>query len=244
MCRYAKGGLVLGRRGNAGRDPGFVNGDFTIQDEASQLIVELLDPQPGEHVLDTCAAPGTKATAIAERVGSSGSVLALDRHGRRLDLLARDARRLSLAWITTVERDSSASLLDLLPEAHAGFDRVLVDAPCSGLGALRRNPDARWRVRPEDIDSVATTQRAILESALGVLRVGGRLVYSTCTIEPTENERVVELVLARVPNIRRVPREALPSHLQALLDERGDLRTWPHRMDTDGFYAASLERTQ
>jgi len=251
-CRFAEDGVVLGRRGNAGRDPAFLEGRCTVQDEGSQAVVALLDPQLGERVLDTCAAPGTKTTAIAERVGEHGAVLALDRHPRRLGLVARDARRLGLGCIRTQERDATRPLADLAgkvgaPEAGdddgGAFDRVLVDAPCSGLGVLRRNPDARWRLRPGDPASLAETQRALLERAAEVLRPGGRLVYSTCTLLPEENERVVEAVLAGRSDLRRVGPERLPPRLAPLLDEAGDLRCWPHRHDTDGFYAACLERT-
>jgi len=250
-CRFARDGLILGRRGRPGHDPAFLDGRYTVQDEASQLVVELLDPQPGERVLDTCAAPGTKATAIAERVGESGEVVALDRHPRRLALVSRDARRLGLSWIRAVERDATRSLADLVEKSDGGgdseggpFDRVLVDAPCSGLGTLRRNPDARWRVRPEDIHELAALQRKILGRAAAVLRVGGRLVYSTCTLVPEENERVVEGFLADAPAFRRIPAARLPVHLAPLLDEKAQLRCLPHLHDADGFFAACIERVE
>lgn len=250
-CRHAEGGLTLGRKGNPARDPAFLEGLYTVQDEASQLVVEMLDPKPGDRVLDTCAAPGTKATAMAERVGDDGEVVALDRHPRRLALVARDARRLGLGCIRTVERDASRSLMDLVEKSDAGaesegglFDRVLVDAPCSGLGTLRRNPDARWRVRPEDVRELAGLQRRILGRGASVLRVGGRLVYSTCTLTTEENERVVAGFLADAPGFRRVPSERLPAQLAPLLDEDGQLRCLPHVHDTDGFFAACLERAE
>jgi 16S rRNA (cytosine967-C5)-methyltransferase len=239
-CRIAPDGVVLGRRGDPGRDPAFLEGRCTVQDEASQLVVELLDPRPGEAVLDTCAAPGAKSTAIAERVGPDGRVLALDRHPRRLGLLRRDARRLGLENVRTQARDASAPLGDLVESGL--FDRALVDAPCSGLGALRRNPDLRWRVQPQDVAKLADAQRAILEQAVSCLRVGGTLVYSTCTLLPEENEAVVHGLLASRPDLRVAPREALPASLTPALGEDGFLRCLPHRHDTDGFFAARLER--
>jgi 16S rRNA (cytosine967-C5)-methyltransferase len=239
-CRIARGGIVLGRRGNPALDPAFLAGRFSVQDEASQLVVALLDPQPGERVLDACAAPGGKSTAIAERVGPEGCVLAIDRHARRLDLIRRSARRLGLSALRTFERDATRPLQDL-PIA-AGFDRVLVDAPCSGLGTLRRNPDARWRVGPGDPVRLAEIQRAILRNAAATLRPGGVLVYSTCTLLPEENEAIVEAFLREAKDFRRSEPAALPAGLAPVLDPGGSLRCLPHRHDADGFFAARLER--
>jgi 16S rRNA (cytosine967-C5)-methyltransferase len=239
-CRFAPHGLTLGRRGNPSLDPAFREGRFTVQDEASQLVIELLAPQPGERVLDVCAAPGGKAGAIAERVGASGSVLALDRNDRRLELVRRTARRLRLANLACRPVDATRSL----PEgvANGGFDRVLVDAPCSGLGALRRNPDARWRVHPSDPARLAETQRAILRNAVSALRPGGALVYSTCTLLPEENEAVIEGLLRERKELGLVGRDAAPAPLRPLLDSDGFLHTLPHEHDADGFFAARLER--
>jgi 16S rRNA (cytosine967-C5)-methyltransferase len=236
--------IVLGRGTRPACDPAFLAGDYTVQDEASQLVVELLDPRPGELVLDTCAAPGTKSTAIAERVGAEGRVVACDRHAGRLRLVARDARRLGLANVEIYQRDATSGLGDLLPPDSPGFDRVLVDAPCSGLGSLRRNPDARWRIRESDVASLAREQRSILAQASAVVRPGGTLVYSTCTLLPDENEVVIEAVLADRRELRRVPREALPAALAPVLREDGTLECLPHVHGTDGFFAARLERAE
>jgi 16S rRNA (cytosine967-C5)-methyltransferase len=239
-CQLARAGIVLGRRGNPALDPAFLAGRFSVQDEASQLVVALLDPQRGERVLDACAAPGGKATAIAERVGAQGSLLAIDRHARRLDLIRRSARRLGLAAVRTLERDMTRPLQD--PPVASDFDRVLVDAPCSGLGTLRRNPDARWRVGPGDPARLAEVQRAILRNAATALRPGGVLVYSTCTLLPEENEAVVEAFLREAKSFRRADRGELPAGLAPVLDAEGSLRCLPHRHDSDGFYAARLVR--
>jgi len=238
-CALATEGIRLEGRGDPGRERGFVEGRFTVQDEASQLVVDLLDPRPGERILDTCAAPGTKATALAERVGPGGAVRALDRHAGRLELVARDARRLGLPWLHTQVRDATGALEDL-PEAP--YDRVLVDAPCTGLGALRRNPDLRWRVGPEDPARLSAVQGALLAAAAAALRPGGALVYSTCTFEPEETDAVIEEFLARMPGFRRVGPRGLPAFLAPALDAAGALRTWPHRHDTDAFFAVRLER--
>jgi len=239
-CSFAPDGIVLGRGFAAASDPDFVEGLFSVQDEASQLVVELLAPEPGERVLDTCAAPGTKTTAIAERIGAGGLVVALDRNPRRLALIGRAARRLGLDNVTALACDATQPLAGV---PGAPFDRVLVDAPCSGLGALRRNPDARWRLAPEDPAQLAETQTALLASAASVLRPGGTLVYSTCTLTSEENDSVVASFLSRTPGIRRADVARLPATLRPLLDAEGALRTWPHRHGMDGFFAVRMERT-
>jgi 16S rRNA (cytosine967-C5)-methyltransferase len=239
-CRFARDGIVLGRKGNPARDPSFLAGRFTVQDEASQLVVALLDPQPGEQVLDLCAAPGGKTTAIAERVGPSGFIVAVDRNARRLDLVQRAVRRLGLSGIRTVVRDATRSLAELAPPG--GFDRILVDAPCSGLGTLRRNPDAKWRVRPGDSARLADVQQALLGSAAAVLRPGGVLVYSVCTVLAEENEEIARHFLRRSRDFTAAPRAALPEEVKAVANPEGFLQTFPHTCDTDGFFAARFER--
>jgi len=236
--RFARDGVVLGRRGNPALDPAFLDGRFTVQDEAAQLVVGLLDPRPGEHVLDACAAPGGKATAIAERLGAAGRLLAIDRHPRRLDLVTREARRLGLTGVRGVERDATRPMPDLArPEP---FDRVLVDAPCSGLGTLRRNPDARWRLRPDDPGRLAQVQLAILRTTAPLLKPGGVLVYATCTLLPEENEEVVRAFLADASDFRLANPGELPAEVRPVVDDEGFLRSLPHLHDTDGFFAARL----
>ena len=234
-------GIVLGHGGNPAADPAFAAGRFAVQDEGSQLVVALLDPQPGERVLDACAAPGAKATAIADCVGPTGRVVGLDKHPRRLALVAREARRLGLDDERLELR--TCDVANGLPdEAPAGsFDRVLVDAPCSGLGTLRRNADLRWRVEPGDPGKLAATQRALLAAASRALRPGAALVYSTCTLTAEENEAVVQDFLAKTPGFRLAAPEALPECVRPVV-AGGFLRTLPHRHGTDGFFAARLER--
>ena len=239
-CRFARDGIVLGRKGNPAHDRSFLAGRFTVQDEASQLVVALLDPQPGERVLDLCAAPGGKTTAIAERVGPSGSVVAVDRNTRRLDLVQRTVRRLGLTGIRTVVRDATCSLAALAPEG--GFDRILVDAPCSGLGTLRRNPDAKWRVKPGDPARLAEIQRALVSNAATVLRPGGTLVYSACTVLAEENEEIAKHFLRGSHDFAPTPKDALADEIKIVADPDGTLRTFPHIHDTDGFFAARFER--
>ena len=242
-CRVAPDGIVLGRKGNPAIDVAFRRGLFTVQDEASQLIVGLLDPAPGERVLDACAAPGGKATAVAERVGPSGAVLAVDRHPSRLDLVRRTARRLEQSQLTCCDGDATRGLSEV---ATPPFDRILVDAPCSGLGTLRRNPDARWRIRPETPNHLAEKQLSILRGAAALLRPGGVLVYSTCTLLPEENENVVRSFL-EAPRVEgavfelATPSE-IPQEVREVVGADGFLRTFPHRHDADGFFGARLQR--
>lgn len=246
LCRFAPDGIVLGRKGDVGQDPRLLAGDMSVQDEASQLVVELLAPEPGDRILDTCSAPGTKTGAIAERLNGEGFVLALDRHSRRLQLVGRGVRRLGLGGVATLERDATKSLADLA-EREGPFHRILVDAPCSGLGSLRRNPDARWRLRPEDFAELAQIQRAILESAAAVLRPGGSLVYATCTVTPEENEGVIRGFMATRAHWRIAGREEAPEGLRELIDDEGCLRLLPHKepnKDMDGFFAVRLVRGQ
>ena len=240
-CRFAPDGISLAR-GDLADDPAFREGRFTIQDEASQLVVEWLDPQPGERVLDACAAPGAKATAIAERVGEAGLVVALDRHARRLDLLARDTRRLGLENVHALRADASRPL-DVSLGADARFDRILVDAPCSGLGALRRNPDARWRLEPDAPARLAAVQRSILLQVWPLLVPGGVLVYSTCTLAVEENEAVIDALLADAPELGPATAPT-PASIAPFVGADGFLRTLPHQTDADGFFAARLERTR
>jgi 16S rRNA (cytosine967-C5)-methyltransferase len=236
--RLSPVGIVLGHGGNPAADPAFAAGRFAVQDEGSQLVVALLDPQPGERVLDACAAPGAKATAIAACVGGTGRVLGLDRHARRLALVAREARRLGLE-LALRACDVAEGLPAEAPPGH--FDRVLVDAPCSGLGTLRRNADLRWRVAPDDPAKLAVSQRALLASGARALRPGGALVYSTCTLASEENEDVVRAFLAENPGFRLAAADALPACVRPVLLD-GLLRTFPHRHGCDGFFAARLER--
>ncbi|MFK7896590.1 MAG: 16S rRNA (cytosine(967)-C(5))-methyltransferase RsmB [Myxococcota bacterium] len=246
LCTYAPDGIILGRKGDIGQDPTFVAGKLSSQDEASQLVVELLDPKPGERILDTCSAPGTKSAAIAERLAGDGHVLALDRHGRRLGLVGRGMRRLEIGGVATLERDATKSLKDLAAQ-DGPFDRILVDAPCSGLGSLRRNPDARWRIKSADLGELAGIQRAILESASAVLRPGGSLVYSTCTVTPEENENVIRGFMATRAGWRIAGREDAKPNIQALIDDEGFMRLLPHRpecFEMDGFFAVRLIRSE
>jgi 16S rRNA (cytosine967-C5)-methyltransferase len=218
---------------------GHAAGRFTVQSEASQLVARLLDPQPGARVLDVCAAPGGKATYVAELVGSRGLVVAFDRRSRGAAAVAAGARRLGLRRLVVGVGDAQRLPL----AAGETFDCVLVDAPCSGLGTLRAHPEVRWSRGPADVRRLADLQARILHAASVHLAPGGALVYATCTISTEENDGVVEPWLATHPELERENAAAyLPPEAAALVDANGALRTLPHRHGLDGFFAVRARR--
>ncbi|HVS21584.1 MAG TPA: 16S rRNA (cytosine(967)-C(5))-methyltransferase RsmB [Pyrinomonadaceae bacterium] len=209
------------------------DGLIYLQDEASQLVAHLLDAQSGDRVLDVCAAPGSKTTHI-DALAPQALIVAGDLYEHRLRTLKELAKQQGADGIQIVAYDATRPL----PFAESLFDRVLVDAPCSGTGTLRRNPEIRWRIKPADIDELSQKQTQILANASAVVRAGGHLVYSTCSVEPEENEHVVENFLKEHENFRRANLDA-PADLRT---ESGAVRTWPHRQETDGFFVAAFER--
>ncbi|MFQ5457925.1 MAG: 16S rRNA (cytosine(967)-C(5))-methyltransferase RsmB, partial [Myxococcota bacterium] len=239
--RYAPCALVLPERAPPGALPGFAEGLFAVQDEASQIVGALVDAQPGERVLDLCAAPGGKAAHLAARVGPAGRVVALDSHDGRLGLVRALCARLGHANVETVEGDAREPPPEI---ARGGFDRVLVDAPCTGLGVLRRNPDARWRVKPDAPARLARLQGEILDRARTLVRPGGVLIYSVCTFTEEETDGVMAALLATSPElVVELPRDTLgPAWEEIIAAEGTRVRTWPHRHGTDGFYALRMRR--
>ncbi len=234
LTRYAPEGLVVEHGTPPGAWAAFRSGDVVPQDEASMLVSRLLEPRPGEAVADVCAAPGTKTTHLATLMTDSGRVIAFDPHRGRLALVAESAARLGLHAIET-----HAGEVEALARGFAGScDRVLVDAPCSNLGVLRRNPEVKWRRAPEDLARAQARQRRILAAAAVMVRPGGRLVYATCSLEPEENDEVVREFLAAHPGFG-VDR---PLETPIELDAAGVLRCLPHRHGTDGFTAIRVRR--
>jgi 16S rRNA (cytosine967-C5)-methyltransferase len=238
---YSPVGVQLEAGGAPEALPGYTDGCFSVQGEAAQLVGFLVGPRPGERVLDACAAPGGKTTHLAELMDDRGEVLALDVQARGVERIERMTRRLGLSSVTAVVADATA-----WPASSGqtdGFDRVLVDAPCSGLGTLRQHPEIKWRRRPDDLAAMAGLQQRLLRSVAPCVRGGGTLVYAVCTLGARENEDVVSVFLQTHPEFRvDDPRALLPASAQALVGADGALRTFPHRHGLDGFFAVRLKR--
>lgn len=235
-CKYSPAGLRVRGGGDVRRMPGFQEGHFFVQDESSQLVAQLLALKPGERAADVCAAPGGKATHLAEMVGPKGEVWAFDRKGQGLEKLAASARRLGLTQLRQEVRDA------LYPreEFYNRMDAVLVDAPCSGLGVLRRRVEARWQLKPRNFAHQTDRQLAILAASARYLKPGGVLVYATCTLNEEENEEVVQRFLRENKNF------AFERAGQFLNDELvtrdGFYRVWPGQEGMDGFFAARIRK--
>ena len=223
--------LVLRHAGDLAALPPLAEGRATPQDQTSQAIVAALDPQAGERILDLASAPGGKATAAAERMGAFGIVVAADLYPGRVRTVQRAARRLGLErTVLPLIADSQAP-----PVRAAQFDRVLLDAPCSGLGVLRRRPDARWRLRPEDVRDLAALQRVLLVAAAAAVKPGGRLVYAVCTLTPEETSEIDAFAAGELPHLTAVPISAAPWRPLG----RGAILL-PHDAGTDGMYILVL----
>ncbi len=220
--------------------PGWSEGTFSVQEEASQLVTRLLDPRPGMRVLDACAAPGGKSAHAADLMKDRGLVVAVDHRRLGVRTIARNAIRLGLRAIAPLALDARTAA-SALP--HGSFDRILVDAPCSGLGTLRAHPEIRWRRTPADLARLAAQQQRLLEAATPLLRRGGVIVYAVCTLADEENAGVVKRWLATHPELRRERAEdVLPEAARGLVDDDGALCTLPHRDGLDGFYAVRARR--
>ena len=211
---------------------------FLVQDEASQLVPLVVDAHPDERVLDLCAAPGGKTVLMSGDMHDTGVLAACDVRTRRVTLLRETIRQAGCHHAYTIHVPSEGAL----PFTGA-FDRVLVDAPCSGLGTVRRDPDIKWRRREEELAALAVRQARLLDRAASVVAAGGRLVYATCSSEPEENEMVVERFLSDHPAFQLVDlRRAGPTELAPVLDDRGMLRTLPFAHGLEAFFAAAMSR--
>ena len=235
--------IDAGSRTNLFATQAFQRGELEAQDEGSQLLAELATPPAKATVLDLCAGAGGKTLAIAAAMGNRGRIVATDIDGKKLEELRRRARR---AGVTTIQAATITDAGDRPPPlaAVAGkADIVLVDAPCSGLGALRRNPEARWRLREADLADFARRQREILRAALDLAAPGGLVIYATCTILREENQDVVAAIVSTCSSARAIPLSAhLDRERAAALGDSDHLIVTPHRHGTDGFFAAVLRR--
>ncbi len=232
-------GILVLSGGNMALTPWYREGLISVQDESSMLVGEAVNPEPGMTVLDCCAAPGGKTCHVAELMGGRGEVVANDIHPHKAKLIEDHAKRLGLGNIRTLSGDAT-KLTEVF--APATFDRVLLDAPCSGLGVIRRKPDLKWAKTPEDIAEISAVQRELLDTVSGLLKPGGVLVYSTCTIEKAENSEMVRWFLDRHPEFKLAEDE--PESWRNLDEAKGresiGLQILPQDAHSDGFYIARL----
>ena len=243
--RYAPDGLRLRRRLSVVKGEAFQNGLVEIQDEGSQLVAALVDAQPGMQIADYCAGAGGKTLAMAARMNNKGRVVAMDVYESRLD---RSAQRLRRAGAHNVERRAiDADNRKWLKRQAGAFDRVLVDAPCTGTGTWRRNPDGRWTLQPKDLEELLPKQSAILDAASKLVKPGGGLIYATCSVLPAENEKQIAAFLERNDRFEVVPvgalwRDVLSTEPPPEVENGPYLRLSPLKHGTDGFFAAALVR--
>ena len=237
---YSPVGLRLNQRWSIQKHPLFVQGEIEVQDEGSQLLSFILAPKRGEMVADFCAGAGGKSLAIGALMKNTGRIYAFDIAEKRLQNLSARLKRSGLSnlhsQLLTSEQDSK------LKRLHGKFDKVLVDAPCSGLGTLRRNPDLKWRQQPSDIEELNQKQMSILNSAAKLVKAGGRLVYATCSILQQENEDIVQAFLAQHDDFSLLPVQEILQQQQINLEMSDYFKLLPHLHQTDGFFAAILQK--
>ncbi len=246
---YSPWGLRIAGKPALNKNEAFMRGEFEVQDEGSQLLSMLLDAKRGEMVVDFCAGAGGKTLAIGAAMRSTGRLYAFDTSAHRLDAFKSRLKRSGLSNVHPAaiahERD------DRVKRLSGKMDRVLVDAPCTGLGTLRRNPDLKWRQNLQAVEEMSVKQAAILQSASRMLKSGGRLVYATCSVLPQENEAIAEAFSAANPDFELLPAGTVLTDLKvenaASLCSGGEegqlyLRLWPHRHSTDGFFAAVWQK--
>ena len=238
--RYAPEGVIIEQRGE-GRLPGDADGLYQVQDEASMLMAHLLGAEPGETLLDGCAAPGGKTTHLAALTANRSRIIALDRHPHRVELIEHGGSRLGCTSIEPRVWDLTATPEFIEP---ASIDRILLDAPCSGLGVLRRNPESRWNRTSADVAELASLQQTMLQQVAPLLKPGGHLLYSVCTFTARETDAVVTDFLATHTDFVLADlRETVPTGWQELLTDQGTLRSYPHRHDgMDAFFAARFKK--
>lgn len=237
----AKDGIIVEGVGNMAYTDWFTNGDISIQDESSMLVAQIVHPEPGMTVLDCCAAPGGKTAHLAEMMKNNGKVWANDIHPHKQKLIDEQAKRLELNCIETLVSDAQHLSRKFSPQS---FDRILVDAPCSGLGVIRRKPDLKWTKQESEIKQIPDVQLQILSTASKLLKPEGILVYSTCTLEYEENQGVIEAFLQKHSQFELDPSitQSVPQELVNMMNmPDGMIRILPHYYDSDGFFIAKLK---
>jgi 16S rRNA (cytosine967-C5)-methyltransferase len=234
---YVEEALVVDTPAGIFETDAFREGLFIVQDEGSMLVSKILDPRPGERIIDVCAAPGGKSTHIAQLMRNKGSIEAWDIHTHRLRLIQQNSERLGTVIIKTHEQDAS----QFVPEYRGKADRVLLDAPCSGFGTIRRRPDIKWSRQERDIAQLAKLQYEILDTSVRYLKKGGILVYATCTNEPEENLQVIDKFLDRHGDFTLCDfTQTLPECFRKDSCREGYINFFPHMDGIDGFFVSKL----
>ena len=236
---YSPEGIVLrSPKGPMAQWPSYENGFFQIQSEGSQLIAHMLDAQPGHGVWDACAGLGTKTAQIAQLLQNQGDILATDVSGSKLESLGKEMRRLGIDVVSSRKLDlAQPRAVEDMPL----FDRILLDAPCSGLGVLQKNPDGKWRTNQNDLKRYKKVQATLIRNAAGRLKPSGILVYAVCSMEPEETTGVIKDFLQTHPDFAIYrPGVCAPAHTEPLMTSEGFLATQPHRHHLEGFFAAAL----
>ncbi|WNB90451.1 16S rRNA (cytosine(967)-C(5))-methyltransferase RsmB [Bacillus sp. NEB1478] len=234
-------GIVI-KDGYLPKSNAYNQGLVTIQDESSMLVARAVSPEPGEKVLDACAAPGGKSTHLAEMMKGEGRVVSLDLHQHKVELIKKQADRLGLNNIDARTLDARKVKEEFEIES---FDRVLVDAPCSGFGVIRKKPDLKWAKTEQDVERLTSIQKDILHAASQMVKPDGILVYSTCTVDKEENAEVAEWFLSQHPEFEWDPHfsEKMPETVKPfIIEERSDLQIMPHYFNSDGFYIAAYRK--
>ena len=239
---YAPYGLRMPQKMTISKHPFFIDGKIEVQDEGSQLLAQLVAPRRGEMIADFCAGAGGKSLAIGALMRNSGRIYAFDVSEKRLQNLGIRLKRSGLSNLHSQVISSEAD--PKLKRLFGKFDRVLVDAPCSGLGTLRRNPDLKWRQQPKDVEELTFKQTNILARASKLVKAGGRLIYATCSLLRDENEQIAEAFLQSNPEFRLVSANTILAQQEIELDTGEYLKLLPHLHQTDGFFAAVFERVK
>jgi 16S rRNA (cytosine967-C5)-methyltransferase len=233
------GAVLLQRVGDVTALAAHQAGWFHVQDLAAQAVCHLLGPKPGQRVLDACGAPGGKTATLAQLMGNQGEVFSVDIHPARIGLVRQLAERLGITCVNTVAYD----LCGPVPEDWGTFDRVLLDAPCSSIGVLRRHPEIKWRLAPDDLTRIAQTQRELLDAVARLVKPGGILVYSVCTFSDEEGPGQIQAFLAGHPEFERLnPLTGKKAPWHAMLDGEGTMASWPDIHNADAFYAVRMQR--
>ncbi|MBL8506178.1 MAG: RsmB/NOP family class I SAM-dependent RNA methyltransferase [Methylobacillus glycogenes] len=239
LTPYSPTGIRMPQRMSISRHPLFMDGKIEVQDEGSQLLALLVAPRRGEMIADFCAGAGGKSLALGALMRNSGRLYAFDVSEKRLYNLGQRLKRsgLSNLYSQVISSENDPKLKRL----NGKFNRVLVDAPCSGLGTLRRNPDLKWKQTPKDVEELTAKQASILARAAKLVKAGGRLIYATCSLLAEENEQLAEAFLAAHPQFQLVNAADVLAQQQVKLDTGAYLKLLPHQHETDGFFAAVFE---